>query len=224
MNNTNRFTILVAAVLAVAFWTSAGPADASHGWSIGSSFSVGRFDFGVFYQPGSFRGGHDYYYRTASSPRYGGYQCHDRCYRDRGFDYHYSGCPLVHHHFRRYSFNPVVVLDLVFGSHRGHRSHRYYRDYRSQGRYNHYSRPKYRYDSRRYGYRYDGRDHRNHRGRYGGRRHYSHDDDSHGNRRFRSRRDSHRDRGHRYRSGHGHRSDRGSQRHRGRDTRSRRRP
>ena len=174
-NTLARLTHLALAATIPMMFLIAAPAEAHSKWRVGTTFSVGHFDFSVYFRPGHYR---DFYFRVAEPLRYSGYSCNDRCYLDRGHTYHHAECSVVHHHFRRYRFSPLRILDALFSStypshrhdHYGHhdRYDRYDR-YRYDNRYDRYDRDRYRkydrYDRRhkydRYGDRYDRR-----RGRY----------------------------------------------------------
>jgi len=164
--------LIVLAIVALAPTLAASTAEASHrgygGFSIGTSFSVGGFDFALGYQGGHYGGPYAdvHYYRTAHRLPHRGYRCHGGCYEDARYTYHHVDCPLVAYHFRSHSFSPYVAFGGYFppryrsygngyghgysrgrGHAYGHKKKHYRQSYRYRGHHRHdYQRRSYRSD------------------------------------------------------------------------------
>lgn len=110
MKLSSRLAVL--AVLALSVLVLAPrPSNAAVGWSVSGAFSVGPFDFDVYYQAGRY--GH-HYYRAREQLHYHGVSCSDACFYRAGYDYHHASCPVVGFHFRRYGFHPARLLEPLF--------------------------------------------------------------------------------------------------------------
>lgn len=129
-------------------------------WLFGIGFNIGSFHFNIgarHVDRYSHRGRYydsdpwDYYIRVNAPIQYRGYRCSNACYRDGGYYYHHTSCPVVRHHFNRYGYDFDRVL-YTYSPHRRYDDRRYddrrYTPYRGDDRY---------YDRDR-GYRYDDRD------------------------------------------------------------------
>lgn len=133
------------------------PARAAHSdWYVGGGFRIGPVHFSIVLGgPGQRHQGH-YYYRSNHRVHYRGYQCTDRCFKQRGYYYHDPYCPVVLQHFDRHRANPYAAWERYAPRYRDG-----YPQYRDRGDYGRrWARP--RHDGHD---RYDRHDHRDHRGR-----------------------------------------------------------
>lgn len=205
-----RLTLLAAGFALMAGMAATRAAEAGHrDWFFGAGFRVGGFDFQIgFHQPVAPRPlyGPGLFFYTTRPLRYGGYGCHDACFRGGGGYFHHAACPLVGHHFHRHGYSAGFYLQgfapwgpFYDRGYRGHhhrhpsRSHGYYL-YRDGGHrsWGHRDRGVYRYWGDRHRH-----DHRRHDRYRDDRRHRDDREyrDDRGRRDYRDRRDGRRDRG-----------------------------